>query len=117
VPEERPDPEGPALRVPAHEETLFPLHPDTVSSITGTPKDKLIEVYKLFGSTGNPNRVGTECYAMGWTQHTVGTQNIRAMAIIQLLLGNVGMRAVGSMPCAASQMCRDRPTMASSSIR
>jgi len=69
--------------------------PDTVSSITGTPKDKLIEVYKLYGSTGKPNRVGTECYAMGWTQHTVGTQNIRAMAIIQLLLGNIGMAGGG----------------------
>jgi formate dehydrogenase major subunit len=31
-------------------------------------------------------------YAMGWTQHTVGVQNIRAMAIIQLLLGNMGGR-------------------------
>ena len=69
--------------------------PDTVSSITGTPKDKLIEVYKLYGSTGRPDRVGTECYAMGWTQHTVGTQNIRTMAIIQLLLGNVGMAGGG----------------------
>lgn len=68
---------------------------DKVSSITGTPKDKLIEVYKLYASTGKPNRVGTECYAMGWTQHTVGTQNIRAMAIIQLLLGNIGMPGGG----------------------
>jgi len=29
-------------------------------------------------------------YAMGWTQHTVGAQNIRTMSIIQLLLGNMG---------------------------
>jgi len=68
---------------------------DTVSSITGTPEEKLIEIYKTYGSTGRPDRVGTECYAMGWTQHTVGTQNIRAMAIIQLLLGNVGMAGGG----------------------
>ncbi|HEX8948228.1 MAG TPA: formate dehydrogenase-N subunit alpha, partial [Dissulfurispiraceae bacterium] len=68
---------------------------DKVSSITGTPKDKLVEVYKAYGSTGRPNRVGTECYAMGWTQHTVGTQNIRAMSIIQLLLGNIGMAGGG----------------------
>jgi len=69
--------------------------PDLVSSITGTPKDKLLEVYNLYASTGKPNRVGTELYAMGWTQHTVGTQNIRTMAIIQLLLGNVGMAGGG----------------------
>ncbi len=65
------------------------------SAITGTPKEKLIEVYKTYASTGKPNRVGTELYAMGWTQHTVGTQNIRAMAIIQLLLGNIGMAGGG----------------------
>ncbi len=68
---------------------------DKVSSITGTPKEKLLEVYKLYASTGKPNRVGTELYAMGWTQHTVGTQNIRAMSIIQLLLGNMGMAGGG----------------------
>ena len=69
--------------------------PDKVSSITGTPREKLLEVYKLYASTGKPNRVGTELYAMGWTQHTVGTQNIRAMSIIQLLLGNIGMAGGG----------------------
>jgi len=69
--------------------------PDKVSSITGTPKDKLEEVYKIVGSTGKPNRVATECYAMGWTQHTVGVQNIRTFSIIQLLLGNMGMAGGG----------------------
>jgi formate dehydrogenase major subunit len=68
---------------------------DKVSSITGTPKDKLEEVYKLYGSTGRPNRAGTELYAMGWTQHTIGTQNIRTMCIIQLLLGNIGIAGGG----------------------
>jgi len=68
---------------------------DKVSSITGTLKDKLEEVYKIVGSTGKPNRVATECYAMGWTQHTVGVQNIRAFSIIQLLLGNMGMAGGG----------------------
>ncbi len=68
---------------------------EKVSNITGTPKEKLLEVYQLFASTGKPNRVGTEMYAMGWTQHTIGTQNIRAMCIIQLLLGNVGMAGGG----------------------
>ncbi len=68
---------------------------DKVSSITGTPKDKLEEVYKLYASTGKPNKAGTELYAMGWTQHTIGTQNIRAMCIIQLLLGNMGIAGGG----------------------
>ncbi len=68
---------------------------DKVSSITGTTKEKLLEVYKAYASTGKPNRVGTELYAMGWTQHTVGTQNIRAMSVIQLLLGNIGLAGGG----------------------
>jgi formate dehydrogenase major subunit len=68
---------------------------DKVTNITGTPKDKLVAVYELYGSTGKPDRVGTECYAMGWTQHTVGTQNIRAMTIVQMLLGNMGMAGGG----------------------
>lgn len=67
----------------------------TVSSITGTPQEQLQAIYELYGSTGRPDRVGTELYAMGWTQHTVGTQNIRAMAIIQLLLGNIGRAGGG----------------------
>ncbi len=69
--------------------------PEKVSAITGTPVEKLVEIFELYGSTGKPDRVATECYAMGWTQHTVGTQNIRAMSIIQLLLGNVGMAGGG----------------------
>ena len=37
-----------------------------------------------------PDRTGAICYAVGWTQHTTGVQMIRAAAILQLLLGNVG---------------------------
>jgi formate dehydrogenase major subunit len=69
--------------------------PELVSRITGTPKEKLIEVYKIYGSTGKPNKAGVELYAMGWTQHTVGVQNIRTMCIIQLLLGNMGIAGGG----------------------
>jgi len=68
---------------------------DKVSSITGTTKEKLQGVYAAIGSTGKPNRVATVCYAMGWTQHTVGVQNIRAFSMIQLLLGNMGMAGGG----------------------
>jgi formate dehydrogenase major subunit len=69
--------------------------PEIVSKITGTPKDKLLEVYKIYASTVKPDRAGNILYAMGWTQHTVGVQNIRAMSIIQLLLGNMGIAGGG----------------------
>ena len=69
--------------------------PEIVSKICGTPIDKLLEVYKLYTSTGKPDKAGVELYAMGWTQHTVGVQNIRSMCIIQLLLGNMGVAGGG----------------------
>jgi formate dehydrogenase major subunit len=68
---------------------------EKVSQITGTPTADLEKVYTVYGSTGVPNKAGTELYAMGWTQHTVGTQNIRAMSIIQCLLGNMGIAGGG----------------------
>lgn len=68
---------------------------ETVSAITGTPVADLSRVYKAFGKTGAPDKAGTVMYAMGWTQHTVGTQYIRTMAIIQLLLGNIGRAGGG----------------------
>jgi formate dehydrogenase major subunit len=69
--------------------------PEMVSRITGTPKDKLLEVYQAYAQTGRPDKAGNILYAMGWTQHTVGTQNIRAMSIIQELLGNMGIAGGG----------------------
>jgi formate dehydrogenase major subunit len=66
-----------------------------VSSISGSPEDKLLEFYKTYTATGKPDKSGTILYAMGWTQHTVGVQNIRAMSIIQLLLGNMGVAGGG----------------------
>ncbi len=68
---------------------------DLVSRITGTPKEKLLEVYKEYTKTGVRGKAGNILYAMGWTQHTVGVQNIRTMCIIQLLLGNMGIAGGG----------------------
>jgi len=69
--------------------------PELVSRISGTPQDKLIEVYKAYAKTGVPGKSGNILYAMGWTQHTVGVQNIRAMCIVQELLGNMGIAGGG----------------------
>ncbi len=66
-----------------------------VSQVTGTPESDLIEIYKTYAATGAKGKAGTIMYAMGWTQHTVGVQNIRAMSIIQLLLGNMGVAGGG----------------------
>ncbi len=68
---------------------------DTVSKVTGTPKADLLKVYETYCKTGARGKAGTIMYAMGWTQHTVGTQIIRTMAMIQLLLGNMGVAGGG----------------------
>jgi formate dehydrogenase major subunit len=68
---------------------------EKVVTITGTPQEDLEKIYKTYAATGVPEKSGTILYAMGWTQHTVGTQNIRSMSIAQLLLGNMGVAGGG----------------------
>ena len=68
---------------------------DKVSSITGVPKETLTKVYAAYSATGVPDKAGTECYALGWTHHTTGSQIIRTMSLIQLLLGNMGIAGGG----------------------
>lgn len=68
---------------------------DTVSSVTGVSKENLLKVYDIYTATGKPEKAGTMMYALGWTQHTVGVQNIRLGAMIQLLLGNIGVAGGG----------------------
>ncbi len=70
--------------------------PKMVADVTGVPEDVFALICKTVASTAAPDRVMTHLYALGWTQHTVGSQNIRTMAMIQLLLGNMG-RAGGGM--------------------
>lgn len=69
--------------------------PEMVERVCGTPKDAFLKVAQLFCATGAPDKSGTILYAMGQTQHTVGTQNVRAIAILQLLLGNIGVPGGG----------------------
>jgi len=68
---------------------------DTVCTITGAPRENYLKICRNYTSTWAPDRVGTWLYAMGTTQHTNGTQNIRTYAILQLLLGNVGLAGGG----------------------
>ena len=69
--------------------------PEMVERVCGTPKDKFLQVCELIGSTAAPNRAMTIMYALGWTQHSVGSQMIRAGAMMQLLLGNIGIAGGG----------------------
>ena len=64
--------------------------PEDVSNICGTPKEDFLIACQMMAETCAPDKVMTSLYALGWTEHTVGSQNIRAMGIVQLLLGNMG---------------------------
>ena len=90
-----PDSAESALCIPVVEETLFPYTPEKVSEITGTPVEDLLKVYETYSSTGVKDKAGSVLYALGWTHHTFGTQIIRTSAIIQLLLGNIGIAGGG----------------------
>jgi formate dehydrogenase-N alpha subunit len=69
--------------------------PEMVSRITGTPQDQFLKVCEHIAAMAARDKVMTICYALGWTQHSVGSQNIRTMAMIQLLLGNMGLPGGG----------------------
>jgi formate dehydrogenase major subunit len=64
--------------------------PEMVERITGIPSDQFLEVAKLVGEMGQPDKVMTIVYAVGLTHHTTGVQLIRSGAVLQLLLGNIG---------------------------
>jgi formate dehydrogenase-N alpha subunit len=72
--------------------------PDVVAGITGIPKEQLLKAFDLYTSIrkdGDTKKAGAIIYAVGWTQHSFGTQIIRTAAMIQLLLGNVGRAGGG----------------------
>ncbi len=79
---------------------LLKLHysrytPEMVERVCGTPQDKFLKVCELLASTSTPGRAATIMYALGWTQHSIGSQMIRTGAMLQLLLGNIGVSGGG----------------------
>jgi formate dehydrogenase major subunit len=71
--------------------------PEAVASICGCRSEDVIKVAELLCRNSGRERTSAMVYALGWTQHSTGVQMIRAAAIIQLLLGNVGRPGGGIM--------------------
>ncbi len=69
--------------------------PEVVSNLCGTPRDQFLKVCEMIATTAVPDRTLTILYALGWTQHSTGSQMIRTAAMMQLLLGNIGMAGGG----------------------
>jgi formate dehydrogenase major subunit len=72
--------------------------PEMVERITGIPRDQFLKAAELYTSVrkdGDMKKASTIIYAVGWTQHSFGTQIIRTAAMLQLLMGNVGRAGGG----------------------
>jgi formate dehydrogenase major subunit len=63
---------------------------EMVEKVCGIPRAKFEEAARLFCSNSGPDKTGTVTYALNLTQHTNGVENIRSLAMLQLLLGNIG---------------------------
>jgi len=63
---------------------------EMVESVTGCPRETFMKVASALVRNSGRERTGAIAYAVGWNHHSVGVQMIRAAAILQLLLGNVG---------------------------
>ena len=88
--------------------------PEMVEEACGVPPDLFLRVAETLCDNSGRERTSAFCYAVGWTQHSVGVQYIRAAAIIQLLLGNMGRPGGGILALrghASIQGSTDIPTL------
>jgi len=88
--------------------------PETVEKICGIKREVFLEVCDALTSNSGPDRTSAFAYAVGWTQHSTGSQCIRAASILQLLLGNIGRPGGGIQALrghASIQGSSDIPTL------
>lgn len=88
--------------------------PELVEQVCGVPRELFRRVCELVTENSGRDRTTAFAYAVGWTQHTVGVQNIRAASVLQLLLGNIGRPGGGILALrghASIQGSTDIPTL------
>lgn len=88
--------------------------PEMVQQICGISREDFMAVAAALIANSGRERTGAFIYALGWTQHSEGVQMIRAAAILQLLLGNIGRPGGGIMAMrghASIQGSTDVPTL------
>jgi formate dehydrogenase major subunit len=69
--------------------------PEQVAAVCGCTAEEFEKAAEVICSTGHAGRSGTILYALGWTQHSHSVQLIHTAAMLQLLLGNIGMPGGG----------------------
>ncbi len=88
--------------------------PEYVERVCGVPRDRFLRLADALCRNSKADRTSALVYSVGWTQHTTGVQIIRAGAIIQLLLGNIGRPGGGILALrghANIQGSTDIPTL------
>jgi formate dehydrogenase major subunit len=88
--------------------------PEMVEETCGIPRETFLQVCETLVENSGPERTTEFCYAVGWTQHTVGAQYIRTACVLQLLLGNIGRPGGGIQALrghASIQGSSDIPTL------
>jgi anaerobic selenocysteine-containing dehydrogenase len=88
--------------------------PELVERFCGVPRERFLKIAETFCTASGAEKTGAICYALGWTQQSKGPQIIRAAAILQLLLGNIGRPGGGILALrghASIQGSTDIPTL------
>ncbi|MDT5020281.1 MAG: formate dehydrogenase major subunit [Mycobacterium sp.] len=88
--------------------------PEMVERVCGVPADTFLQVARAWTQNSGRDRTTALVYSVGWTQHSMGAQYIRAGSIIQLLLGNIGRPGGGVFALrghASIQGSTDIPTL------
>jgi formate dehydrogenase major subunit len=88
--------------------------PAVVERACGVPADVFGQVCEWLTENSGRDRTSAFVYSVGWTQHTVGVQYIRAASILQSLLGNMGRPGGGILALrghASIQGSTDIPTL------
>jgi formate dehydrogenase major subunit len=88
--------------------------PEMVEQACGVSKEIFLDIAEAFTSASGAERTAAIVYSVGWTQHSTGVQIIRAAAILQLLLGNIGRPGGGILALrghASIQGSTDIPTL------
>jgi formate dehydrogenase major subunit len=88
--------------------------PEMVEQVCGVSREQWMQVVQALVNNSSREHTSAICYAVGWTQQSKGVQIIRAAAILQLLLGNVGRPGGGIMALrghASIQGSTDVPTL------
>lgn len=88
--------------------------PEMVAELCGLPREDFAALAEAVTANSGRERTTAWVYSVGWTQHSVGAQYIRAASILQLLLGNMGRPGGGILALrghASIQGSTDIPTL------